>query len=139
MLLSPLVGMRCSEPAKALSIQTGQDMLQHGRLYTSGIQDILWQAYHRNNVKPPVELAYPLRLGWFPIKKQYLTLLEHHSFMVMKTLVSLAFVTLELCLCREADALATNADISRRRAERRAQKLGKDLAGLQALLKQRDR
>ena len=44
-----------------------------------------------------------------------------------------------LGFCREAQALASNADISRRKAERRAQKLDKDLARLQSLLKQRDR
>lgn len=46
---------------------------------------------------------------------------------------------LELGFCREAQALASNANISRRKAERRAQKLDKELACVQSLLKQRDR
>ncbi|KAL3142275.1 hypothetical protein ABBQ38_002618 [Trebouxia sp. C0009 RCD-2024] len=39
---------------------------------------------------------------------------------------------------REAQAMATNEDISRRKAERRAQKLDKDVAKLHSLLKERD-
>lgn len=50
-----------------------------------------------------------------------------------------AQIPMVLGFCREAQALASNADISRRKAERRAQKLDKDLARLQSLLKQRDR
>lgn len=50
-----------------------------------------------------------------------------------------AHITMQLGFCREAQALASNADISRRKAERKAQKLDKDRVQLQSLLKLRDR
>lgn len=41
--------------------------------------------------------------------------------------------------CREAHAMAANADISRRKAERRSQKLERELSRLQELLKSQQR
>ena len=46
---------------------------------------------------------------------------------------------LAVAFYREAQALGANADISRRKAERRVEKLDKDIPRLQSLVAQRDR